>query len=196
MSDGLMGIAADCCSHDFGRPSWGRVIFKLVVLYGMLATACWIECRFRSQGIELDASVEIVGGGPKNSRLVRYRFQDPMTGLPRMNTVSVPEHMARILIHHVAAVQLANAVVAQTRPLANGEGAGFVADQPQRQIQSLAVPCIAVIGHSHGRLLWCNYCGFGLKKNLTEINHKVSVVAKWFRCLIAAAFAVKCTGAA
>lgn len=94
MSDGLMGIAADCCSHDFGRPSWGRVIFKLVVLYGMLATACWIECRFRSQGIELDASVEIVGGGPKNSRLVRYRFQDPMTGLPRMNTVSVPEHMA------------------------------------------------------------------------------------------------------
>lgn len=94
MSDGLMGIAADCCSHDYGRPSWGRVIFKLVVLYGMLATACWIECRFRSQGIELDASVEIVGGGPKNSRLVRYRFQDPMTGLPRMNTVSVPEHMA------------------------------------------------------------------------------------------------------
>jgi hypothetical protein len=100
-----------------------------------------------------------------------------------------------ILIQHVAAVQLANAVVAQAGPLANGEGAGFVADQSQRQIQSLAVPCIAVIGHSHGRLPpWCNSRGFGLKKNLTEINHKVSVVAKWFRCVIAAVFAVKCAG--
>ena len=37
---------------------------------------------------------------------------------------------------------------------------------------------------------------FRLKKNLTEINHKVSVIAKWFRRVIAAVFAVKCTGAA
>ena len=37
---------------------------------------------------------------------------------------------------------------------------------------------------------------FWLKKNLTEINHKVSVIAKWFRRVIAAAFAVKCTGTA
>jgi hypothetical protein len=31
---------------------------------------------------------------------------------------------------------------------------------------------------------------------LTEINHKVSVIAKWFRRVIAAVFAVKCAGAA
>jgi hypothetical protein len=42
----------------------------------------------------------------------------------------------------------------------------------------------------------CNSRGFGLKKNLTEINHKVSVIAKWFPSVIAAAFAVKCAGAA
>ena len=94
MFDGVMDVGADYCSHDCGRPSWGRVVFKLVVLYLMLATACWVECRFRGQGIELDASAEIVGAGPKNSRLVRFRFQDPTTGLPRMNTVSVPEHLA------------------------------------------------------------------------------------------------------
>lgn len=93
MFDGAMDFGADYCSHDCGRPSWGRVVFKLVVLYVMLATACWIECRFRGQGIELDASAEVVGPGPKNTRLVRYRFQDPTTGLPRMNTVRVAEHM-------------------------------------------------------------------------------------------------------
>src|SRR6202011_2449786 len=42
----------------------------------------------------------------------------------------------------------------------------------------------------------CNSRGFGLKNNLTEINHKVSVIAKWFRRVIAAVFAVKCAGAA
>jgi hypothetical protein len=37
---------------------------------------------------------------------------------------------------------------------------------------------------------------FGLKKNLTEINHKDSVIAKWFRRIFTDAFAVKCAGAA
>jgi hypothetical protein len=100
------------------------------------------------------------------------------------------------MIHHVAAVQLANPIVAEARPLANGERAGFVANQAQRQIQALPVPGVTVIGHSHGRLLWCNSLRFGSKKNLTEINHKVSVIAKWFRHVIAAVFAVKCAGAA
>jgi hypothetical protein len=40
-----------------------------------------------------------------------------------------------------------------------------------------------------------HFRGFGLKKNLTEINHKVSVIAKWFRRVIAAVFAAKCAGA-
>ena len=49
-----------------------------------------------------------------------------------------------------------------------------------------------------GRLLKVagNSCGFGLKKNLTEINHKVSVPAKWLRPAIAGAFAQECTAAA
>lgn len=93
MLDSFMDFGADYCSNDYGRPSWGRVLFKLAVLYLMLATACWVECRFRREGIELDGSVETVGSGPKNLRLVRYRFRDPTTGLPRMNTVYVPEHM-------------------------------------------------------------------------------------------------------
>jgi hypothetical protein len=58
-----------------------------------------------------------------------------------------------IVIHHVTAIQLADSIVAQARPLTNGEGAGFVANQTQRKIQALAVPGITVVGHSHGRLL-------------------------------------------
>jgi hypothetical protein len=57
------------------------------------------------------------------------------------------------MIHHVAAIQLANSIVAQARPLTNGERAGFVANQAQREIQALAVPGVTVIRHSHGRLL-------------------------------------------
>jgi len=40
------------------------------------------------------------------------------------------------------------------------------------------------------------FARFWAKKNLTEINHKVSVIAKWFRRVITAVFAVKCAGAA
>jgi hypothetical protein len=34
---------------------------------------------------------------------------------------------------------------------------------------------------------------FRPKKNLTEINHKVSVIAKWLWWVFAAVFAAKCT---
>jgi hypothetical protein len=42
---------------------------------------------------------------------------------------------------------------------------------------------------------FCDFRRFGIKKNLTEIKHKVSVIAKWFRRVIAVVFAVKCAGA-
>jgi hypothetical protein len=37
---------------------------------------------------------------------------------------------------------------------------------------------------------------FTVQKELTEINHKDSVIAKWFRHVITAVFAVKCAGTA
>jgi hypothetical protein len=58
---------------------------------------------------------------------------------------AMPAHALHIEIHHVAAVQLANPIVTQACPLANGEGAGFVANQAQRKIQALPVPRITVI---------------------------------------------------
>ena len=54
-----------------------------------------------------------------------------------------------VAVMHVAAVQLADPIVAQARPLANREGARLVADQPQRQIETLPVPGITVVGYSH-----------------------------------------------
>jgi hypothetical protein len=114
-------------------------------------------------------------------------------GLARRLT-AMSEHVPRIVAQHVAAIQLADSIVAQARPLTNCERSGFVANQPQRQIQTLPVSRITVVRHSHGLPL-CDLRGFGIKKNLTEINHKVSVIAKWFRRAIAAVFAVKCVGA-
>ncbi len=90
-------------------------------------------------------------------------------GLAR-RLAAMPGDEPRVMIHHIAAIQLANPIVGEARPLANGEGAGFVANQAQGEIEALAVPRITVIGHSHGRLPWCNSPGIGLKKNLTEIT--------------------------
>jgi hypothetical protein len=70
--------------------------------------------------------------------------------------------------------------------LSNGEGARFVADEPQCKIQALAVPGVTVVGNSHG----CSplqFMRFWAKKNLTEINHKVSVFAKGLRRLFSLA---------
>jgi hypothetical protein len=53
------------------------------------------------------------------------------------------------VIHDVAAVQFADSIVAEARPLANGESTRFVVDQTQRQIQTLAVSGVTVVGHSH-----------------------------------------------
>ncbi len=94
MSDGLSDFAVGYCEHDCGRPSWGRVAFKLALLYVALASLCWIESRFRQHGIQVQGTAEIVGGGPKNTRLVRYQFHDPQTGALRVNTVTVPESAA------------------------------------------------------------------------------------------------------
>jgi len=92
MLDGWADCATDYCSHDSGRPTWSRLAIKLFLAYLILAAACWTESRFRKEGIELEARVELVGQGPKGSQLVRYHFRDPMTGTPRMNTVGLPRN--------------------------------------------------------------------------------------------------------
>jgi hypothetical protein len=67
-----------------------------------------------------------------------------------------------------------------------------VADQPQCKIKFLPVSGVAIVGHSHGQLL-LQFRRFWVKKNLTEINHKVSLTAKRLSPDFAAAFAGKCT---
>ena len=94
MSEGLMDVAADVCSNDSGRPTLWRLVIKLVIVYAILAMISLAESRFRAQGIELQANVETIGRNLKGELLVRYHFRDPVTGLTRMNTVTVPEHLA------------------------------------------------------------------------------------------------------
>ncbi|HEY6271339.1 MAG TPA: hypothetical protein VIX19_05020 [Terriglobales bacterium] len=84
-------------------------------------------------------------------------------GLTR-RLASMPEHALRIVVEHVAAVQLADAIIAQARPLADGERARFVANQTQRKIQALPVPRVAIIRHSHVRLL--QFCAVSVSKRI------------------------------
>jgi hypothetical protein len=65
----------------------------------------------------------------------------------------VAQHGGRVGAHDVAAIELADAIVAEAGPLADGERARFVTDQAQRQIEALAVAGVTVVRDSHGRLL-------------------------------------------
>jgi hypothetical protein len=98
--DGWTDVALDRCGSDYGRPSSGRLLFKLVMLYIVLAVLCHSECLFRKHAIELEAKVETIGevrcGGrrPQTCMLIRYHYRDPITGKPRFNTVTVPKNLS------------------------------------------------------------------------------------------------------
>ncbi len=95
MIDGLTNIGIDAMGNDCGRPSWGKVIFKALLLYMILAGFCWMECLFRDKGIEVDGTAEVIGAvnvKGRNLAVVRYHFRDPVSGQPRMNTVHLGEH--------------------------------------------------------------------------------------------------------
>jgi hypothetical protein len=83
---------------------------------------------------------------------VEFGVPEEKSGLTR-RLAAMPGDTPPIMIHYVAAIELSNSIVAQARPLTYGERAGFMANQTQRKIQTLAVPRVAVIRHSHGRLL-------------------------------------------
>jgi hypothetical protein len=58
---------------------------------------------------------------------------------------AMTQHDARVLAEAITAIKLADAIVAQSGELANRESAGFVANQPQRQIQTLPISRIAIV---------------------------------------------------
>jgi hypothetical protein len=105
---------------------------------------------------------------------------------------AMPRHGGRLAVQTITSVKLAYAVVAETGPFPDGEGSRLVTDQSQREIQALPVAGISVVGHSHGAAPGgLQFEVFRAEKNLTEINHKVSVPAKRFRVSIPAPFAGK-----
>jgi hypothetical protein len=56
---------------------------------------------------------------------------------------------ARTVGCHVAAVELADPFVAESRPGADGAGPGLVMDHAKSQIKALAVPCVTIVRDSH-----------------------------------------------
>jgi hypothetical protein len=120
MSDGIADFAVGCCEHDCGRPSWSKLALRLAVLYVVLASMCWVESRFRNQGVVVRGTADIVGGGPKNTRLVRYQFHDPQSGALRVNTVTVPEcaapKTAAVAIEYIPGEYPRSRLLTQARP--------------------------------------------------------------------------------
>ena len=120
MLDGWADTLADCSSNHCGRPSWSKVVCRLVLLYLVMAAMCYTETRFRKHGIELQARTEVIGAGPKCSKLVRYHFHDPVTGIARMNTVTIPRHQnppgATALIEYIPGEYPTSRLKDQARP--------------------------------------------------------------------------------
>src|SRR5438093_4519568 len=89
-------IAVDFVGSNDGpyygqRGFWGRIVLKLVVVYLLIAFWSWEELRYRAAGIEVPAEVAKVGPARKGLLSVRYTFRDPISGIPRQNTVAIPE---------------------------------------------------------------------------------------------------------
>jgi hypothetical protein len=89
------------------------------------------EQRRQSRGVTRGAA-----GAQKDTRALR-RF------------AAVAAHR-RAPFAQVAAVQLADAVIAETGPAADRAGACFEANEPDREIHALGVAGVAVVGDAHG----------------------------------------------
>jgi hypothetical protein len=72
-----------------GRPTWTKVLVRLVVLYVVMMYLCWREVRYANRGIELPAVVEVVQLKPRGGARVRYSFIDPGDHRVRHNTQMV-----------------------------------------------------------------------------------------------------------
>ena len=94
---------------------------------------------------------------------IELRVAEEERRLPR-RLAAVAGDIAHIAVQDIASIQLADAIVAQARPLADRVSAGFVADQPQRKIKFLPVSRVSIVGHPHGDLPVCNSCVFGSKR--------------------------------
>ncbi len=120
MLGGWADTLCDCSSNYFGRHSWSKVVCRLVLLYLVMAGLCYTETRFRKHGIELQARTEVIGAGPKCSKLVRYHFHDPVSGIARMNTVTIPRHQnlpgATALIEYIPGEYPTSRLKDQARP--------------------------------------------------------------------------------
>jgi hypothetical protein len=75
---------------------------------------------------------------------IQFGIPEKKGRLPR-RLAAVPMYSPGIVIHDVAAVQLADSIIAEAGPLPNGQGTRFVVYQPQRKVQTLAVPCITIV---------------------------------------------------
>src|SRR5882762_1048275 len=79
---------------------------------------------------------------------------------------AVTRHVAR-RIAHVGAVQLANAVVAEPGPRANGLRARLVAQKAQSKLEAQPLAAVAIVRDAHGAVP-----GVGAVRNIMGENHQ------------------------
>ena len=117
----------DYCGSCNRRLSPARLLFKLIILYIILAVLAQAESQFRRRAIELTARIEPVGevrrGGrhPQQCMLIRYHYSDPVTAKPRQNTVTVPKHDAptgpTAVIEYISGEPPMTRLKSQARPI-------------------------------------------------------------------------------
>src|SRR5579859_7990722 len=138
--------------------------------------------RFDAASAAMDKPIHDEQAGELRRLKIQLRIAEEERRLPR-RLAAMAQGRARILLQHVTSIQLAYAIVAQAGPLADGKCARLMTDQAQRKIEFLTISRVAVIGYSHGRLP-LQITHFPVKNNLTEINHKASLVAKRFSSVL------------
>jgi hypothetical protein len=89
--DALDYVGDSQSDHPWRSGFWLRVALKLAIVYLLVAWAYWEEVRFRVSGIRVEGRVvEMFDSGPQSRRLlVKYRFNDPETGAPRVNSAEI-----------------------------------------------------------------------------------------------------------
>ena len=68
------------------------------------------------------------------------------TVLREVHSINLRVRVAR----EIAAVQLADPIVGEARPDADGPGACLVADEADGEIETQTVPAVAIVGYAHG----------------------------------------------
>jgi hypothetical protein len=94
-------------------------------------------------------SIQLQQGGQRRGIFARFERPREERGLLR-RLAAVTRNLRVRVAREIAAVQLADPIVGEARPDADGPGACLVADEADGEIETQTVPAVAIVGYAHG----------------------------------------------